>query len=132
MKGSCFCGAISYQIAAKPTGTTLCHCEDCRKASGAPVVAWTFFPAGSIVFSGQMPRTIMFAERERTFCPHCGSQLMFFDPALPHQFEVTTCTLELAAEILPSDHNWVGDRLPWFETTDLLPRHPKNTPAPDM
>jgi hypothetical protein len=57
---------------------------------------------------------------------------MFFDPALPHQFEVTTCTLELAAEILPSDHNWVGDRLPWFETTDLLPRHPKNTPAPDM
>lgn len=33
--------------------------------------------------------------------------------------------------IPPVDHNWVDDRLPWFETTDLLPRHPKNTPAPD-
>jgi hypothetical protein len=130
MKGSCLCGEIRYEIFAAPCGTTLCHCEDCRKASGAPVVAWTFFPAGSIRFSGQTPRKITFAERERTFCPDCGSQLMFFDPALPHQFEVTTCTLDCAAEMCPIDHNWMDDRLPWFETTDTLPRHPKNTPAP--
>jgi len=127
MNGSCLCGAIRYEIAAEPRGTTLCHCEDCRKASGAPVVAWTFFPAGSIKFEGQ-PRTISFAGRERTFCPRCGSPLMFFDPDLPHQFEVTTSTLDCASEMKPVDHNWIADKLPWFETADDLPRYPKNTP----
>lgn len=128
MTGSCLCGTVRYSVAAEPLGTTLCHCEDCRKSSGAPVVAWTFFPAGTIRFHGPV-RTVRHAARERTFCPACGSPLMFFDPALPHQFEVTTCTLDRAADLPPVDHNWTTDRLPWFDTADHLPRFPHNTPT---
>lgn len=127
MTGSCLCGSVRYSVAAESFGTSLCHCEDCRKSSGAPVVAWTFFPVGTIRFDGEV-RTVRFAGRERTFCPACGSPLMFFDPAIPGQFEVTTCTLDRAAEIEPRDHNWTADRLPWFDTADDLPRFPHNTP----
>lgn len=129
MTGSCLCGSVRYSVAAEPLGTSLCHCEDCRKSSGAPVVAWTFFPAGTIRFDGPV-RTVRFAARERTFCPACGSPLMFFDPAIPEQFEVTTCTLDRAADIQLCDHNWTTDRLPWFDTADDLPRFPHNTPQP--
>ena len=121
--GGCLCGATRYQIDAEPRYTSYCHCGDCRRASGAPVVAWTFFPAGTLAWSKGEPKALFFEERERTFCPECGTPLSFYDPAIPAEFEVTTCSLDDPCLLPPRDHNWVVDRLPWFETADSLPRH---------
>lgn len=123
IEGRCLCGKVRYAIDAEPRATSLCHCEDCRRASGAPVVAWTFFPAGSMRWTEGTPKLIRFAARERTFCGDCGTPLSFFDPAIPEEFEVTTCSLEQPEAIHPIDHNWVCDRLPWFDTSDTLPRY---------
>lgn len=123
IEGGCLCGAVRYRIDAAPRVTSYCHCEDCRKASGAPVVAWTFFPNGFLTWIRGAPRTLEFAERVRTFCPDCGTPLSFFDPAIPGEFEVTTCSLDEPNLMPPMDHNWVADRLTWFETADSLPRH---------
>jgi hypothetical protein len=125
--GGCLCGATRYGIDAEPRYTSYCHCEDCRKASGAPVVAWTFFPAGSLRWSKGEPKLLLFAGRERTFCSDCGSPLSFFDPAIPSEFEVTTCSLDDPSVSPPVDHTWVEDRLPWFDTADSLPRHERYT-----
>lgn len=121
--GGCLCGATRYAIDATARCTSYCHCEDCRKASGAPVVAWTFFPADTLTWTGGAPKILLFAGRERTFCPDCGTPLGFFDPAIPDEFEVTTCSLDHPALFPPGDHTWTTDRLPWFETADALPRH---------
>jgi hypothetical protein len=121
--GGCLCGATRYAINAGARYTSYCHCEDCRKASGAPVVAWTFFPVGSLTWIKGAPKTLRFSERVRTFCPDCGTPLSFFDPAIPGEFEVTTCSLDHPEFHPPRDHTWTSDRLPWFETADALPRH---------
>jgi hypothetical protein len=121
--GGCLCGAVRYAIDARSRGTSLCHCGDCRRASGAPVVAWTFFPAGTLAWTRGKPRQLRFADRERTFCGDCGTPLSFFDPAIPELYEVTTCSLDQPGDHPPVDHNWVCDRLPWFDTADDLPRH---------
>lgn len=125
--GGCLCGATRYEIDAEPRFTSYCHCQDCRKASGAPVVAWTFFPSGSLRWTGGEPKLLKFADRERTFCPECGTPLSFFDPAIPSEYEVTTCSLDDPTLVPPSDHTWVEDRLPWFDTADKLPRHERYT-----
>ncbi len=129
ISGGCLCGQVRYEIDAPPAGTTYCHCQDCRRASGAPVMAWTFFPTGSLRFTSAAPRVLKWADRERTFCPSCGTPISFFDPAIPHQFEVTTCSLDAPERFVPNDHNWVCDQLPWFETRDALPRFEHNTPT---
>ena len=121
--GGCLCGATRYAIAADARYTSYCHCEDCRKASGAPVVAWTFFPADTLTWTKGKPKLLHFAGRERTFCPDCGTPLGFFDPEIPDEFEVTTCSLDQPELFPPLDHTWTVDRLPWFETADSLPRH---------
>ena len=36
IEGGCLCGAIRYRVTAEPQGRTLCHCESCRRAAGAP------------------------------------------------------------------------------------------------
>lgn len=122
LRGRCLCGGTRYVITRPVIGTSYCHCEDCRRASGAPVVAWTFFATPGIRFEGEEPRSMEWAGRERTFCGSCGTPLSFFDPDLPHQFEVTTASLDRPEEHPPDDHTWVADRLPWFETKDDLPR----------
>ncbi|MCB1132260.1 MAG: GFA family protein [Verrucomicrobiae bacterium] len=121
--GRCLCGAVRYAIDAQPRGTSYCHCEDCRRASGAPVVAWTFFPAGSLSWTHGKPKLLHFANRERTFCGDCGTPISFFDPAIPEIFEVTTCSLDEPDAMQPDDHNWVCDQLPWFATADEIPRY---------
>ena len=129
-QGGCLCGAVRYEISASPRTTSLCHCEDCRRASGAPVVAWTFFPSGTLRFVKGDPRLLKHAERERTFCSDCGTPLSFFDPAIPGEFEVTTCSLDDPAHAPPpADHNWIIDALPWLKINDGLPAFEQNTPT---
>ena len=129
--GACLCGAIRYRIRGPHLQTTLCHCEDCRRASGAPAVAWSFFPIGSLEFTKGRPATIAHADRERTFCPRCGSPLTFFDPSIPHLFEVNTNSLDRPEDYPPSDQCWTHDRLGWFAALTELPGFERAAPLPE-
>lgn len=129
--GGCLCGAIRYRIHARHLQTTLCHCEDCRRASGAPVVAWSFFPADTITWQKGTPKTFRFAERERTFCVDCGSPLTFFDPSIPHLFEANTNTLDHPERYAPADQCWLADALPWFAEMHALPEFCHTAPLLD-
>ena len=40
LEGGCLCGAVRYRISGSPLSSVNCHCESCRRASGAPAVAW--------------------------------------------------------------------------------------------
>ena len=48
--GGCHCGAIRYRLEAEPVHVDLCHCVDCRRNSGAPVVCWAGFPDSALTF----------------------------------------------------------------------------------
>jgi hypothetical protein len=126
--GGCLCGAIRYRIQSRALQTTLCHCEDCRRASGAPAVAWTFFPTGTLTWEKGTPKTLHHADRQRTFCPDCGSPLTFFDPSIPHLFEANTNTLDHPELHPPADQCWLADALPW--PTQNLPTYPHTAPLP--
>ena len=59
----------------------------------------------------------------RLFCPDCGAQLAFKVVAEPERIDLAVASLDDPAPVLPEYHIWVESRLPWFETTDTLPRH---------
>ena len=130
IEGGCLCGAIRYELSKPALQTSLCHCEDCRKASGAPAVAWTFFHSGALEWVRGKPKVICFAGRERTFCGDCGTPLMFFDPGLPHIFEVSTCSLDEADAYPPGDRCWMADAPSWFAETNALPGYVECSPVP--
>jgi len=39
LTGGCLCGAVRYETTMKPFKVSYCHCESCRKATAAPVLA---------------------------------------------------------------------------------------------
>ncbi|GAA5482676.1 GFA family protein [Haloferula sargassicola] len=128
--GGCLCGRVRYQVRGSALQTSLCHCEDCRRASGAPFVAWTFFPPGALAWTTGEPRKVEFAGRERWFCGDCGSPLLFVDPAGPDFTEVNTCTLDRADAFPPGDQCWVHDELRWTSEIATLPRFDETSPLP--
>ena len=130
--GGCLCGSIRYRLVEQPLGTTLCHCEDCRRASGAPAVAWTFCKVGSIQWTKGMPKVVHFAGRERSFCGECGTPLMFFDPSIPHLFEVSTNSLDDPLPFEPQDQCWMDDALPWHSRLEKLPLYSETGPLPEV
>ena len=75
-EGGCLCGLIRYRATAQPLRGVICHCEMCRKHSGAPALAFVHFPTESFTWLQSKPswyRSSQFAER--AFCPSCGSTL---------------------------------------------------------
>jgi hypothetical protein len=39
--GGCHCGAVRYEAEGEALTHALCHCKDCRRHAGAPMVGWT-------------------------------------------------------------------------------------------
>lgn len=122
-EGGCLCGAIRYLATTSPVDETYCHCSICRRASGAPVVAWASFPAQHFVFTRGKPARFDSSKiAYREFCPGCGTQLTFRYLASPGSVDVTIASLDDPEAIRPKDHVWHDSRIHWFETADSLPR----------
>jgi hypothetical protein len=56
LTGGCHCGAIRYQAEGQALTHGLCHCTDCRRHAGAPMVGWTMYPEGAVTVLKGTPR----------------------------------------------------------------------------
>ena len=79
LTGGCQCGAVRYELTARPRGASICHCRMCQKAGGAPFMAFT----GGVrqehfVFTRGEPAIYRSSEiAERGFCAFCGTPLTY-------------------------------------------------------
>ena len=124
IEGGCLCGALRYSSSADPTESGYCHCRMCQKPSGAPVIAWTGFPAESFAYTEGQPAIYWSSPNaQREYCQSCGSQILFRDSTEPESVWVNSCTADQPENLLPEYHIFCDSRMPWFETTDELPRY---------
>ncbi len=120
--GGCFCGTVRYEARGKPFHETLCHCSDCRRAAGAPNVAWFSVLRAAFRFTAGEPKLFRSSTRAiRRFCPDCGTQLTFEADALPDELDITIASLDEPNDVPPHDHTRVGSRLAWDVIADGLP-----------
>ena|SRR5260221_372018 len=123
--GGCLCRAVRYEATGPPCNVTHCHCAHCRRNSGAPFVTWASFKRKNFrITQGQM-RDIWWAGCLRSFCPRCGTALTFTSAPNSDEVNLTVCSLDDPRAIVPADHTWVEDQLPWIRLADELPVHPQ-------
>jgi hypothetical protein len=129
LTGGCLCGTVRYAIAVEAGDVVdYCHCRQCRRASGAPVVAWVQVPPARFeITAGQAKGFAASARATRWFCPHCGSPLYMTDPQ-QRSVGVTLGTLDEPEALTPTVHGWTSARLAWFDTDDDLPRYDRDPP----
>jgi hypothetical protein len=64
------------------------------------------------------------SEAVRGFCLRCGTQLTFQRDDSPQEIDVTLCSLDTPAGLVPEDHTYTRSRLPWVRLCDGLPTYP--------
>ena len=121
-KGGCLCGALRYEATGPVSHQTICHCTMCRRAAGAPCVAWFSVARSALRFVRGTPAQFRSsAKAARGFCPRCGTQLTFTHDDAPDLVDVTTCSLDDPTRLPPRDHTYTCSRLPWVRLADGLP-----------
>jgi hypothetical protein len=129
-KGGCFCGQYRYEVAGELRDQTLCHCRSCRRAAGAPAVAWfTVSRTALRVLSGSLQLYRSSADVTRGFCAVCGTSVSYEHDARAHEIDLTIASLDAPEACPPRDHTWCEDRLPWLKLADDLPAHDKTRPG---
>jgi len=124
LSGGCHCGAVRYETEAEPFDATICHCADCRRVAGAPMVAWfSVKPETLRIVKGAPRRYVSSARVERTFCADCGTPLTYRHLDLSRGLDITTASLDDPALVPPRDHVFFASHLPWVIPGDGLRRY---------
>jgi hypothetical protein len=97
-EGGCLCGAIRFIATGNPKGVFWCHCQSCRRHSGAPVSVFIAFERNAYtVTKGQITR----------FKSSPGTNETHFHVG----------TFDDAGRFEPSKHFFRDEQLPWLHLT---------------
>lgn len=73
--GRCLCGAVRFQANGEPKGIHCCHCRDCARWNGGPLMAVDFTEGFAIEGPVRWFQSSEWAERGS--CERCGSALFW-------------------------------------------------------
>ena len=123
ISGGCQCGAVRYEITATPERVSICHCRDCQKSSGAPMVAWVMVPGDAFrVSTGKASAFNSSGDSFRHFCPACGTGLYYINETyLPGIVDVQLMTLDQPDAFTPGAQVQTAEQAGWMAHLGEIP-----------
>ena len=117
-RGSCLCGAVTFEVAGALPDADACHCSLCRKQSGH-YWASTDVPESSLtIFGEDSLRWYHSSEKvRRGFCGDCGSSL-FWDPLHHDKIAIAMGAFEQPTEAKLWSHIFVADKGDYYKIDD--------------
>lgn len=114
-QGRCMCGDVRFEARGAPKWVLWCHCESCRRHSGAPASVFASFANDAVtVTKGEMVKYQSSPGVERGFCARCGSTLTCSNAKLPDETHYHVGAFGDAATLAPTGEFFADERLPWF------------------
>jgi hypothetical protein len=115
LTGRCLCGSVRYRAAGAPLWVTHCHCESCRRATGAPLTTYAGFATESFAWTKGEPTSFASSPGvRRTFCGRCGTSLTYQGERWPGEMHVLAATLDRPEAVTPKGEAFAEERLPWL------------------
>ncbi len=123
-EGGCLCGTVRWRATAAPKNVNHCHCEMCRRGSGAAVVTWAAFATTDFAFTQGAPAWRQSSTiARRGFCSACGSALAWQRLQDAASIDITVGTADRPEALTPREHLWTEGAVSWLHIQDNLPRH---------
>ena len=128
IRGSCLCGAVRFELERAAGPFELCHCNRCRKASGAAYMPGIYVRTADFRFVQGREAITVFelpVAKEppgyrRPFCRTCGSVVPEPDPR-GEWCEIPAGLLDDDPGIRPDKHIFTEHRPAWTPRGDGLP-----------
>lgn len=129
-EGGCACGAIRYEVNAKPVLMLHCHCRDCQRSSGGPYASFVAVPKESVklvkgtlaYYSSQSEAG---GQTRRGFCSACGCPIIGTPDVAPHIMAIRVASLDDPSWFNPQMDVWTCDALSWDKMDPSVPKFEK-------
>jgi hypothetical protein len=123
-RGSCLCGAVTFEVRGELAAPDVCHCVQCRKQSGH-AFASTNVPRSAITVTGEenVSWYQSSAKVRRGFCAKCGSTL-FWDPPARDWTGVAMGAFDSPTGTHVALHIFVAEKGDYYDIADGLPQNP--------
>lgn len=122
-KGTCLCGAVSFEVTGSLPPPNGCHCSQCRKRSGHFWVS-TDVAREALTIEGES--NLMWyqasTQAKRGFCSTCGS-FLFGDPTGKDTVAVALGAFDPPTGTKLASHIFVADKGDYYDITDGVPQH---------
>ena len=124
VSGSCFCGAVRFEVELPTLFCGHCHCSMCRRSNGSAFVTW--FSVGidqfHLIESSTLVRFSSSEHGSRSFCGRCGTQLFCANDRHPERIDITLASMASAIDRQPQAHVYFDCRAEWIEGQEELPK----------
>ncbi|AHE56552.1 GFA family protein [Sphingomonas sanxanigenens] len=121
----CACGTVTFAFDTDPDFIAVCHCLDCKKASGGEAATWFGIPEDDFTLTGGRTSAFSYVADsgqtlDRNFCPQCGARLYTSNlQSFPGLVFVQLGSLDDPSFITPKLEMYVKRRLPWVTPLDM-------------
>jgi hypothetical protein len=109
--GCCLCGAVRYMLSASPMAINACHCDDCKKLTGATNLLMIVSQRDAFAHTGGVTRWRKRADSGREIdivrCTACGTRLWHEPLSAPALVFIAAGTLDDTSWAIPTSHIYV-------------------------
>jgi hypothetical protein len=116
-EGGCLCGAVRFIATGQPKAVYWCHCQSCRRHTGAPVAVFALYDLKAYtVTKGEITKFDSTpGQTRRGFCARCGSTLTCESLPGPMETHFHIGAFDRAAQLEPTKKQYFPEeRLPWL------------------
>lgn len=125
LKGSCLCGAITFEATGAARDPAACHCTQCRKQSGHHWASVQVMDDG-LTITGS-PRWYAASDTaKRGFCPDCGS-FLFWKGAGDPDTGVALGALDGPTGLRLERHIFIADKGDYYDIAGSVPQEEQET-----
>lgn len=125
VSGACLCGAVRFEASLPSLWCAHCHCSQCQRYHGAPVVTWIGFNSDDFRITAGADTLRWFRSStpaQRGFCGDCGSSFLFQSEKYPAEMHISLTNISDPVDRQPEGHVHFDTRAAWLELADTLPR----------
>jgi hypothetical protein len=112
--GACQCGAHRFETSGEPRFVANCHCQDCRRATGAAFSTWVGWTEKQVRWTTESPASFASSPGvERGFCKQCGTPLTYCGSDWPGEVHILIGTYDEPDSFAPSGSVFIDEGLDW-------------------
>jgi hypothetical protein len=107
------CGAVRFEARGTPKFIANCHCQACRRATGAPFSTWVGYESDDICWIGVRTNYESSPTVKRGFCAVCGTPLSYSGKEWSAETHLLIGTFDDPSGLVPIMDAFAEEKLPW-------------------
>jgi hypothetical protein len=128
-EAACHCGQLRLEVDGDPFAVSICNCLACQRRTGSAFGMQAGFKRAQVQVSGRFndySRISDEADRKEHafhFCPDCGSQVFYTEPAEPDLIVVSVGAFADPSFPPPTESGYDSRRHPWVGLPETVERY---------